>query len=466
MDALALVFLIFSATSVIFLRRNWAPIPLLASCCYMTIGQGVQLGPISLPVYRIVLAVGLLRVIVRRETIVGGINTIDKLIIAWAGWMVSASFFHEWKPGSGPIYASGFVFNITLVYFLTRAWCSDLSALIAMLRVVAWLLVLVAVAMIAEHVLKKNVFGVFGGGVTESVYVRDGVIRAQGPFAHPILAGTVGAVCFPLMLAIWRRYRISAVIGMATCLTIVFASTSSGPLMSLFMGVFGLLLWLCRSRVGVIRWAAIGLYVLADILMTRPAYYLISKIDLTGSSTGWHRSRLIESAFEHLSEWWAFGTDYTAHWMPYTLDGQHSDITNYYLFIGIIGGFPAMLLLIAIMWRAFVWVGECVGQAPAAIQEQRFVIWCLGAGLFAHAGTSLSVAYFDQSMMFFWLNVGLISSMYSIVTMTAAAEKGASGAATPVVSRPVVAVRRGQRPTPPSMRAMSPGTSQHAPSSH
>ena len=371
MNVTALVFLIISATAVMALPRKWAPVPLLASCCYMTIGQGIELGPVSLPVYRIVLAVGLLRVIVKRETMVGGINTIDKLVIAWAGWMVFASFFHEWMPGSGPVYASGFVFNVTLVYFLTRVWCRDLSELMAVSRIVAWLLVPVALAMLAEHTLERNVFGMFGG-VPEGVYVRDGAIRAQGPFQHPILAGTVGAVCLPIMIGIWRRYRISATIGLAACVAIVLASTSSGPLMSLFMGVSALLMWFYRRWLRVVWWAAIGTYMAAEILMTRPAYYLISKIDLTGSSTGWHRSRLIESAFEHLSEWWAFGTDYTGHWMATTVGetSQHADFTNYYIWIGVIGGLPAMLLFIAIIWRAFICVGRSIRKvaccAPGA----------------------------------------------------------------------------------------------------
>ncbi len=448
MNFTALAFLIISVTALMALPRKWAPIPLLASCCYMTIGQGIELGPVSLPVYRIVLAVGLLRVIVRRETIVGGTNTIDKLIVAWAGWMIFASFFHEWRPGSGPVYASGFVFNVTLVYFLTRVWCSDLSELMAVLRIVGWLLVPVAVAMLAEHMLERNYFGMLFGGVSDDVYVRDGRIRAQGPFAHPLLAGTVGAVCFPLMIGIWRRYRISATMGMVACVAIVLASTSSGPLMSLLLGMGALLMWFRRSLLRAARWAVIGAYVSAELLMTRPAYYLISKIDLTGSSTGWHRSRLIESAFAHLSEWWLFGTDYTVHWMGIAVDdaGRHSDITNYYLWIGVIGGFPAMLLLIAILWRAFTWVGRSVRKAPDTLREQRFMIWCLGAGLFAHACTSLSMGYPDQSMMFFWLNVGAISSMYSVVVMATAAERRASVVATPAVGLHVVAHRAAPLP--------------------
>jgi hypothetical protein len=459
MNAIALVFLIVSATAVMVVSRKWALIPLLASGVYIPVGPGVEFGALSLPVYRIVLFAGLLRVILRRETIVGGINTIDRLIIAWAGWLVFASLFHEWAPGSGPVYAAGLGFNVVLVYFLTRVWCSDASGLIVVFKIMAWLLVPVAVAMLAEHTLERNVFGMLFDGVSEGVAVRDGVIRARGPFAHPILAGTVGAVCFPLMIGIWRRYRVSATVGVAACVAIVLASTSSGPLMSLFMGVFALLIWLYRPGLRAIRWAAMGAYISAEILMTRPAYYLISKIDLTGSSTGWHRSRLIESAFAHLSEWWAFGTDHTGHWMPYSLDETvrgNADITNYYLFIGIIGGLPAMLLLIAIMWRAFVWVGEGVRNTPPVLQEDRFLLWCLGAGLFAHAGTSWSVGYFDQSMVFFWLNVSVISSMYSVVAMANASEKRAPAVAGSVARRPVPA-SGGPHLTPSGTRRVNAG---------
>lgn len=460
MNAPALAFLVVSVIAVLCLQRKWAPIPLLASCCYMTIGQGIELGPVSLPIYRLVLAAGVIRIIIRRESIAGGINAIDKLMMAWAFWMIFAGFFHEDVPGAGPVYASGFVFNVTLVYLLARVWCRDMTELMAVMRMVAWLLVPVAIAMVTEHVLKRNYFGVLFGGVTEDIYVRDGSIRAQGPFAHPILAGTVGAVSFPLMVGVWLRYRVSATVGMVAGVVIVLASTSSGPLMSLMMAVGALMLWKRQSLLPAIRWGVVGLYVMAEIVMERPAYYLISKIDLTGSSTGWHRSRLIEMAFEHISRWWLFGTDYTGDWMAQTVDeaGRSADITNYYIWIGTIGGLPAMLLLIAVIWRGFVWVGKVIRNMPPESRQQQFMIWCLGAGLFAHAGTSMSVSYTDQSMMFLWLNVGAISSMYSMVLLTAK-EKGlqpAAGRAAPAkVRRNALGGRlRGRSPR----RHMSPGT--------
>ena len=423
MNLTALIFLVTTATALMLLPRRWAPVPLLATCCYMTLGQGVQLGPISLPIYRIVLAIGLLRVVLRQEVIAGSINAIDKLVVAWATWIVFASFFHESVPGAGPVYACGFVYNIVLVYFLTRVWCRDASELTSVLRIVAWLLVPVAIAMLAEHTLKKNFFGILFGGVAEGVYLRDGKIRAQGPFAHPLYAGTVGASCFPLLVGIARQYKFSATVGLSACVAIVLASTSSGPMMSLFMGILAILTWWRRDWLSAARWALVGAYAAAELLMSRPAYYLISKIDLTGSSTGWHRSRLIEAAFESFTEWWLFGTDRTVHWMGSAVDeaGRHSDITNYYIWVGVIGGFPAMVLLIAIMWRAFVWVGKGVRRAGPALQEHRFMIWCLGGGLLAHATTSLSMAYPDQSAAFFWLNISVASSMYSLVAATAEA---------------------------------------------
>ena len=98
-------------------------------------------------------------------------------------------------------------------------------------KITVILLIPVAAAMVYENLAFRNVFAVFGG-VPEIPQIREGRIRSQGPFAHPILAGTVGAVCLPLALVLWSRYRREAWIGIVTCLVIVFFSASSGPILS------------------------------------------------------------------------------------------------------------------------------------------------------------------------------------------------------------------------------------------
>jgi hypothetical protein len=416
MDILALIFFSVSAWVLWTVSRRWAPLVLLVSCCYMTMGQGVHLGPISLPIYRLLLAVGLFRVISRKEKLAGELNGIDKLMIAWGAWVLLASFFHEDIPGAGPIYSCGVIFNLMLTYFLVRIWCRDFGELTDLIKFIAVMLVPVAAEMALEKFSGKNLFAVFGG-VPLDTLIREGKLRAQGPFRHPILAGTVGAVCFPLMIAIWKNHRRHAVFGMCACVLMVFASASSGPIMSLLFGICAVCLWRFRAWTKTLRMGAFVGYLVLAVVMTKPPYFLLSRIDVTGGSTGWHRAFLIEQTFKHFSEWWLFGTDYTLKWMPDqgvgAGDGRNTDITNYYITFAVLGGLLSMLLIIAILLRAFRWVGQLVRDLPDSASEHKFVIWCLGAALFAHAATSISVSYFDQSMMFFWLTVAVISSMHS-----------------------------------------------------
>jgi hypothetical protein len=310
------------------------------------------------------------------------------------------------------------VMNVTFVYFLFRNWIRDAGEIADIAKALAIILAPVALEMATERFTGRNNFSVFGY-VPAAVDMREGKFRAQGPFGHSILAGTVGAVCFPLMLGIWSRHRRSALIGMLVCLFMVFASASSGPIMSLLIGIGSMVMWYQRPMVSVLRWAAVGVYIAAQLTMSRPAYYLISMIDLTGGSTGWHRSQLIEQTLAHFGEWWFAGTDVTRHWMPNGVpigNGNHIDITNYYISLAVLGGLPSMLLVIFILYKAFSWVGKILLHDDNLQEKDQFMVWCLGAGLVAHAATSISVAYFDQSMIFFWLNIAVISSFYSSVS--------------------------------------------------
>lgn len=414
MNPLAVVLLAACGVAILAVPRRWAAVPLLVGCCYMTKGQAVEVGVASFTVFRLLLVLGLVRVVLCGERIEGGLLLIDKLMGAWAVWMIFAGFAHEWKPGSGPVFAIGTVFDQVQIYALIRIWCRDLGELGGVLKVLGILLVPIACAMLIEKVTARNSFAVFGGVPFETL-MREGRLRAQASFRHPILAGTVGATVFPLMVALWRTSPMSALIGMAACVTMVFASASSGPVMSLIFGLVGLALWRWRWCVRPLLWCGAATYVVLALVMARPPYYLISRIDISGGSTGYHRAMLIEQTFKHLGEWWLFGTDRTRHWMPLqgAISPEHTDVTNYYIAHGVQGGLPAMLLVIAMLVVAFRWVGAALREAEHVAPGWAFPIWCLGCGLLAHATTSISVAYFDQSMLFIWLNVAVIASTYA-----------------------------------------------------
>jgi hypothetical protein len=418
MNPLALAFFVVVAGLLWVVPRKWALAPFLAGCCLITLGQGIEIGPATLPIFRMLILIGFCRAMVRGESMVGGINGVDKILFGWAAWYLFASFFHDWEIGFGPVYTCGQIFNLLGFYLLARAWVSNLEDTFGVIRITALLLVPIAAEMLFEKATGRNLFSFFGG-VSETVLLREGRLRAQGPFMHPILAGTVGATCLPWFVGIMREHRAIALTGMTAGSVMVFASASSGPIMSLMFAGFALVAWKFRHLTGAMRRAALLTYILLMFLMARPPYYLISKIDLSGGSTGWHRSFLIDTTIAHFGEWWLFGTDHTRHWMPdqgTAMSPTHTDITNYYIGFGVAGGFLAMLLILAAVAKSFAWVGVIYRSMLPDRPNDAFMIWCFGAALFSHLGTGISVAYFDQSVVFYWLNVAVISSVYSVVS--------------------------------------------------
>lgn len=410
MSGLGTALLAVGALAILLLPRRWAPVALLGATCYVTRAQGIELGPFTFTVVRTLLVIGLLRVLVRREWVAGGLNRLDWLMVLWGIWMVLSVAFHN-NASNQLIGRLGILVDTCGTYFLVRCLCHTWKEAAGLCRVSGIVLAPIAAAMLMEKVTAHNLFAVLGG-VGEAPYVRNDHVRAQGPFAHAILAGTIGAVCLPLTLSVWARHRFAALTGAIACIAMVFASSSSGPILSAAAGVGALACWACRGWTRFIRWSAVLAYLLLSSLMSDPAYYLMARIDLAGGSTGWHRARLIEVSINQLSEWWLAGTDYTRHWMPtgVSWSPDHTDITNHYLQMGVLGGLPLMALFIAAIWMGFVLIGRGLRHSP---QSSDFVLWALGSSLFAHAVTCIAVSYFDQSVVFLYVTLGLIASSYS-----------------------------------------------------
>jgi hypothetical protein len=413
MNTLATAFLVVNAAMLFFLPHRWAPIPLLVGACYMTMGSGIELGPFHFRVLRILVAVGVARVIIRGERLAGKMNALDRLMLVWASWALISSLFHK-DVSEALVNRLGLVYNTCGVYFLLRIFCQSLDDVIMLCRITAIVLVPLSIEILSEKMTAHNPFSVFGG-VSEILEIRDGKIRAQGPFASSILAGTVGAVCLPLMVGLWQQYRKTAVAGMVACFLIIFASASSGPIMSALLAIGALFMWHWHNKMRLVRWLAVLGYIGLALVMKAPVYYLLARIDLTGSSTGWHRAVLIDKALEHLPEWWFAGTDYTRHWLDYGAfwSADHIDITNHYLRMGVDGGLLLMFLFIAILAKGFSYIGQCLQQGSKLPPEVRFLVWSLGASLFAHAATCLSVSYFDQSVVFIYLTLAVVGSIWS-----------------------------------------------------
>lgn len=411
LTSVGLTLLAAALLAVLLVQRRWAPVPILLVTCYVPLSLGVMLGPFNFFSIRLLILAALLRILLRREYREVVRSPLDGVMVAWSVWALAVSAFRI-NPMATLTYNGGLVFNTAGIYFVLRVFCRNLEDAIFLCRVVAWMLVPVALAMVYEQLAAANLFSILGG-VSITPEVREGRIRAQGPFGHAILAGTVGAVMLPLCLALWSKYRGTSLMGALASVTIVFTSASSGPLMSAIIATLGLMLWRIRTVTRALRWAAVVVYLLLAAVMSSPPYYLMARIDLSGGSTGWHRSRLIESAFEHIDEWWFAGTDYTRHWMPTGVpwNPNHTDLTNHYLVMGVQGGLPLLLLFVLLLAKGFSIVGQSVQATKKASSEQDFFCWALGASLFAHAATCISVTYFDQSIVFLYVTLAAIAGI-------------------------------------------------------
>ena len=406
MNLAAIIFGLVNAVAIWILPRKWAGIPILAGAIYLAAVQTPLAGPFT--VMRLLVLVGMIRVVARGDRCFGGGVALDGVLILWASWGVCSSVFHK-DPMAALISMLGLIYDSLGPYFLFRIFLQDLDDLRCVAKGILLLLVPVGLEMFLEKIGDGNAFAVLGG-VLETVTIRHGKLRAEGPFSHPILAGTVGAVCMPLTLLFWQRQRRMMLVGFSATAAIIFTCASSGPILTVFVAFASLAAWKIRSRLKLIRWGILFAIIGLALIMKDPVYYVLARIDLTGSSTGWHRAALIDSAIKHLDEWWLGGTDYTRHWMPSGVywSPNHTDITNHYIRIGVYGGVPLMLLFIAALYVAFRDVGRALRYSDEASFEDRFLIWMLGSILTAHAVTFLSVCYFDQTIVFYYLMLAMI----------------------------------------------------------
>lgn len=70
-----------------------------------------------------------------------------------------------------------------------------------------------------------------------------------------------------------------------------------------------------------------------------------------------------------------------------------------------------MLLFIVILVKGFSIVGLSIRNEDYIKQGNLFFIWSIGASLFVHTVTFISVSYYDQSFLFIYLTLSAIGSL-------------------------------------------------------
>ncbi|MEI6516106.1 MAG: hypothetical protein WCO77_09015 [bacterium] len=414
------------------LPRRFAMMPLLITTCYMSMGQMIVVGGLHFQLYRILMIVGLLRVWVRGEQKGEGFGGLDKLFVAWV--LVTVLIGTATQPSLDRfLNRSGEVYNAVGTYFLVRCWIRNLDDVVAVVRVAGYMIAPLALSMIVEKTTGRNIFSVFGG-VPEITEVRDGKLRCQGAFRHPLLAGTYFATLFPLFVGLWfqpGRSRWPAVMGGGSAIVATVASGSSGAFLTLLVAGIGFALWPFRDRMRLLRWSMLILLLLLAAFMQAPVWYLFTRISDVAGGSGWYRSYLIDQALEHWNEWWLVGSTYTAHWAPggEVMPGNpgNMDILNQFVAEGLGGGVLKLGLFVAIIVAGFKIVGRITGQKGRYPFPHEVFVWSIGVCLAAHCISFMSVTYFDQIIVMWYLLLGILT----MLACTSAREDSVSGKGAP-----------------------------------
>ena len=302
---------------------------------------------------RIIIFIGFARIIVRKELFAISLHRIDTVLIAYVAVSVAAYLLLRSGSSEAIIRQLGFSYNTLGLYFIFRALIHDMDDIQRIFKMLALIMVPLAIAMLLEKATGRNLFAVFGG-VPEFTMVRDGKLRCQGAFAHPILAGTFGATSLPFLLALWVREeksRMIALLGIVSSSIITVTPSSSGPAVAFIFVIIGTTMWAIRDHMRAVRWGILLSLIGLHLVMKAPVWALIGKMSELIGGTGWHRVMLIDAAIEHFGEWWLMGTDYTRHWLPtgVTWSDKHTDITNQFIHVGIQGGIFSLIFFLALI---------------------------------------------------------------------------------------------------------------------
>jgi hypothetical protein len=372
-------------------------------------GQRVVILNLEFSFLRIVILLSLARAI-----FAGKFNRIslirsDIVILLWMVWAIAAYGIQN-ESVSAIITRTGYMVDASGAYFVGRIYIKSWLNVKRIAIYLGYASIPILVFTLIERATGRNMFSVFGG-IPEMTLEREGQLRCQGPFSHPIMAGLFWASMLPWLAVIWVRREANRflLIIMATGATLIIANTaSSTPTMAVILSAVGLLFFRFRRFLSVVNWAAIFLLFSAQLLMEKGAAHLLARVNVVAGSTGWHRYYLIDETIKHVNEWWLVGTRSTEHWGMGLID-----ITNQYILEGVRGGLLGMIFFVWFLFSIFNLLGKAMSSAT---NEDCWIYWGAGVVMFTHLFSFISTSYFGQMVGSFYLFAGIIATI-SVATI-------------------------------------------------
>lgn len=406
MHPLALLVVVCCGVALLVVPRRWALLPCMVMASTVTPTQRIVVASVDFSLLRIIVLFALVRLLMKGESRGLKWTKLDTLMILWAA-CGSIVYTLQWGDFSAFVNRAGVSFEALGLYFLFRSTIRSWDELASLSRVVAFAAVPIACFFALEHFTQRNIFSIFGG-VPEVTLVRDGKIRCQGAYSHPIIAGVFWASVMPLAAMGWwikKSWRPMAVVGASCCFMIAYFTASSTSLAAVGAAFFGAALWPFRKNMFRLQMLVLFGLVCLHFVMRAPVWHLIARVDIVGGSTGYHRYKLIDNAIRHFDEWAVLGVRSTLHW-GYGMQ----DITVNYVLQGVRGGFLTLVIFVGVILTAFAAIGKARRLTVQGGPREK-IVWAIGVSMGVHVASFFGVSYFGQATMVWNLSLALSMSV-------------------------------------------------------
>jgi hypothetical protein len=424
---IVLILLIFA------LPRKYVIAPLLFGLILTPAGQSVFMGGAHFYVTRILILAGWLKLFASKASgskVWDEHPSLDKVFLFWA--IIRAFSFMMRHPESGAfVNQLGFFIDDVGGFFLIRALIRDREDIDRVIRVFCGVAVILAGAMLYEEIKDVNLFGIIGNAPVIDE-LRNGYVRAQGPFEHALLAGTFAATLLPLFFWLWKsgRSKKVGIAGMVAVTVIPFTTQCSTPILAYGAALFALCFWPFHKQMRLVRWGIVAAIVGLQLVMKSNVWWIIQHMDVVGGSSGWHRAELINDFVTHFFDWWLIGTSANASWGHMTWD-----LCNQYVAEGEVGGLATFIAFISMICICFKWAGNS-RKAAAGNRKEEWFFWILGAALFSHVIAYFGISYFDQTRYSWFALLAIITAATYPVRRVEPARQEEPSVAAPIVQRP------------------------------
>lgn len=395
--------------------RKYSLIPILIALNFITWAQRVSVLGLDFTALRMLVCVALLRIVLRREYTWIRITRLDKTVILYT-LATSIAYYLQLPNLSSIANSLGTALDMIGAYFVVRALLRDEDDLRITVVFLMWACFVITALFLLERKTAHNPFSVFGG-VPVIPDIREGRMRLQGPYPHAILAGAYWAAVFPLFIGFAQedgKRKEGMIIASFCCVAIIYLCASSTPLMSLVFAIAACVLYYQRSSLRFIKVSSFIVVVGLALAMKHPIWFLFTKIDVAGGSTGYHRYLLIDQFMQNWREWIAIGERDTFHWGQNLLMGAPglglADVTNQFVSEAVRGGLVSLVAFVAAFLIALDYVGTLIDAAVS--DDERRQRWHIGVSVIAHLCSFLGVSYFGQLPFTIWMTLAICASLF------------------------------------------------------